>query len=401
MLPATVIPLVTALGVTQIVSWGTVYYAISVLAKPMAADLGWSLTFVFLGFSVSLLVGGLLAKPVARFFEARGGRITMTLGSLVASAGLGLMALVSEPVLYLVAWAILGVASRLTLYDAAFATLVDVFGARARRAISGLTLFGGLASTIFWPICHYANEAVGWRATWLICAAAVLILCTPLHAVLPGKGSGEVAPDTPGGAPVDPPPLVPASERPFAVAMLATALALNSFVFTALSAHFIPALVLFGVATATAVWVASIKGVFQTLGRLAELVWGTRLSPFHLALVAMGGMPLAFVMLGVGGTALWALIAFSVFYGVSNGLVTIVRGGVPLVLFGRTGYASVLAGIATPGLVVTAAAPTAYAWVLDTAGPAAGFALLFVLSVLAFVATLVLAWRFRADRTQA
>lgn len=394
-MPASLPFVVTALGITQIISWGTVYYAISVLAKPMAADLGWSLTFVFLGFSLSLLVGGLVAKPVARFMERRGGRTTLTIGSVLAAAGLALMALVSEPILYFAAWTLLGFASRFTLYDAAFATLVEVFGTGGRRAISILTLFGGLASTILWPIAHYVNEAVGWRGTWVFCAALVLILCTPLHLAMP-RFRPEPA-DGPGEAAhaADPPPLVPPDQRRFAIAMLAIALAMNSFVFTALSAHFIPALTLAGVAAATAVWVASAKGVFQTLGRLWELLFAQKMNPFVLSLIAIGGMPLAFLALAIGGLNLPTLMVFSALYGIANGLVTIVRGGVPLVLFGRQGYASVLASIATPGLVVTAAAPTLFALILDAWGALVGFAILAAISVVAFAATIVLAWRFR------
>lgn len=386
--------IVSALGITQIISWGSAYYAISVLAKPMAEELGWSLTLIFAGFSLSLLAGGLVAKPVAAFIEARGGRITMTLGSLGLGAGLGLIGLTQEPFLYMAAWALIGFASRLTLYEAAFATLVEIYGTGARRMISVLTLFGGLASTIFWPICHALNELYGWRLTWALTALMVIMICTPLHALMPrlsAVAKGPLAGDTAN----DGEPLVGLDQRSFAIAMLALALALNSFVFTALSAHFIPSLVLMGVVTATAVWIASIKGVFQTLGRLAELMFGQSLNPFHLAMIAMGGMPLAFLALFLFGATSAGLILFSALYGVANGLVTIVRGGVPLVLFGRHGYARVLASIATPGLIVTATAPTAYALVLDTIGPAAGFVLLFALSVIAFGATIALALRFR------
>ena len=170
---------VSALGITQIISWGAIFYGISVLAKPMAAELGWSLTFIFAGFSVSLLVAGIVSQPVARFIDKRGGRLTLTLGSLAGGIGLGLMSQVNDPIVYISAWILLGLASRLTLYDAAFATLVEIYGHGARRPISVLTLFGGLASTIFWPICHYANEAIGWRGAWLVCALAVLFICTP------------------------------------------------------------------------------------------------------------------------------------------------------------------------------------------------------------------------------
>jgi MFS family permease len=387
--------ILTALGITQIVSYGTMLYGISVLAMPMAADLGWSSTFIYLGFSVSLLVGGIVAKPAARFLERRGGRLTLTIGSLVGSFGLFMLSQTRDQVVYVAAWIVLGLASRLTLYDAAFATLVEFYGLRARRPISILTLFGGLASTIFWPICHYANEAIGWRGAWLVCAASVLVLCTPLHMLMPRHGT--VMENGPGenGASPDPEPLVPPAAKSQAILLLGIAFAANAFISTALSAHFIPAVVTMGVSAATAMWIASLRGVFQTLGRFLEMLFGKNLDPFLFANISTGIMVVAFAPLAAGGASTPALLAFSVLFGISLGLITIVRGAVPLVLFGRHGYAGVLASLATPGLIATAAAPTAYAYVLDTWGPVAGFWLMFLVAVMSFGATLALAWRFR------
>ncbi|MBL8573962.1 MAG: MFS transporter [Hyphomicrobiaceae bacterium] len=388
--------IVTALGITQIISWGAIFYAISVLAAPIAADTGWSGTVVYGGFSITLLAGGLIARPVGRFIDRHGGRVTMTIGSGLAALGLALLGLAPNPVVYLAAWALIGVASRYTLYDAAFATLVEVAGHGARRAISGLTLFGGLASTVFWPLTHALEVAFGWRATLLGFAVSVLVVCGALHwLVLPAKAeaaAGTVA--TASGGPTDPEPLIPPARRRFAMALLALALALNSFVFTALSVHMIPVFVGLGFAAGAVVWIASLKGVFQTVGRLIELLFGQRIAPTSLGVIATGFLPLAFLALVPFGLSQAALIAFAVFYGLSNGLVTIVRGGLPLVLFGRAGYASLLATIAAPGLILTAAAPTVFAALVSATGPMVGLGLLFVLSLVSFAATVVLA---RAD----
>ncbi len=387
--------IITALGITQIISWGTIFYGISVLAKPMMAELGWSFTFIFAGFSLSLLVGGIVSKPVARLVERRGGRFTLTMGSIVGGIGLAMLSQVNDPVVYIAAWIVLGLASRLTLYDAAFATLVEIYGMRARRPISVLTLFGGLASSIFWPICHYANEAIGWRGAWMVCALAVLLVCLPLHLLLPRFGTPIDSGEGNGAAERDPEPLVPVDQKSFAVLMLTIAMAANSFITTALSVHLIPAVVAMGMGAAMAVWISSLRGVFQTLGRLAEILWGKNLDPFLFANISTGVMVIAFIPLAIGGVATPFFFAFNVLFGISVGLATIVKGAVPLVLFGKNGYASVLASIATPGLIVTAAAPTAYAAVLDVAGPIAGFWLLFLVSIASFGATAALAWRFR------
>jgi predicted MFS family arabinose efflux permease len=383
-----------ALGFTQIVCWGAIYYAISVLARPIAADTGWSATVVFAGFSLSLLVAGLSAAPLGRLVDRRGGRAAMTIGGAIGGAGLALVGLAPNVPVYFVGWAVLGVASRLTLYDAAFATLVEIDGRGARRAISVLTLFGGLASSIFWPLTQIVEQAIGWRGTFL--AYALLTLgCAALHwLALPPKPAAAPGPAGPADATSLDEGTIPPSERPLAIALLTVSLALNGIVFTALSAHMIPIFVALGLALTTTVWVASIKGVFQTLGRLAELVFGARLPPTLLAVIATGALPLAFLAL-VPGVDLVTAVLFSIFYGVSNGLVTIVRGGLPLVLFGRVGYAAVLARIAAPGLFLNAAAPAAFAALIEAAGPVAGLVTLFVLSLASFVGTLVLAARYR------
>ena len=177
--PATIA--ILALGITQIVAWGTTLYALGVLGKPIAADTGWSQTIVFGGLTIGLLVSSATSTFVGRFIDRRGGQSVMAIGSILVAVGLVLLALVPSIATYLAAWAFLGLAMRMTLYDAAFAALVQVTPSRGRRAISYLTLFGGFASSVFWPIGHALNSAYGWRTTLLIFAAINLLVCLPLH----------------------------------------------------------------------------------------------------------------------------------------------------------------------------------------------------------------------------
>ena len=93
-----------------------------------------------------------------------------------------------------------------TLYDAAFAALVQVTPTRGRRAISYLTLFGGFASTVFWPIGYALNASVGWRTTLLASAAVNLLVCMPLHwfglARRDWEGPAQVAADAGASLPI-------------------------------------------------------------------------------------------------------------------------------------------------------------------------------------------------------
>ena len=156
---------VNALGITQITAWGTSYYCLGVLAKPIVADTGWPLTTVFLGFSVALLVMGFISTWVGRLIDRIGARAVMCAGTIIVSAGLVALSQVSDATSYLTVWAVLGIGMRCCLYDAAFAALVQVTPSRGRKAISYLTLYGAYASTVFWVIGHYLNEAYGWRGT--------------------------------------------------------------------------------------------------------------------------------------------------------------------------------------------------------------------------------------------
>ena len=183
-----------ALGATQIIGWGTTMYAPAILASPIVADTGWARTDVFAAFSASLVISALLARPAGRLIDRQGGRAALAAGSGLTALGLAGAALAPTLPLYFAAWAVLGVAMRLMLYEAAFATLAAAGGSDARRAISVLTLYGGLASTVFWLAGFELIEAFGWRATFAVYAALNLFVCLPLHAfLLPAHRAAEEA----------------------------------------------------------------------------------------------------------------------------------------------------------------------------------------------------------------
>src|SRR5206468_19438 len=171
---------VVALGITQITAWGTSYYCLGVLAGPIGRDTGWSRGFIFLGFTVALLVMGLVSSTVGRTIDRHGARAVMTLGTGLVSAGLFALSQARSEAVYLVVWAVLGLGMRLCLYDAAFAALVQVAPSRGRTAISYLTLFGAFASSVFWVVGHALNEQLGWRQTLVVFALINLVVCLPL-----------------------------------------------------------------------------------------------------------------------------------------------------------------------------------------------------------------------------
>ena len=188
---------VHAVGITQITAWGTAFYCLGVLAGPIGRDLDFTRSFVFLGFTMAMLTQGLVSAPIGRLIDRWGGRNVMCVGVVLIAIGLALLAQVRDWVSYLAVWVFLGVAMRMSLYDAAFAAIVQVAPSRGRTGISYLTLYGAFASTVFWVVGHQLEEALGWRQTLLIFAALNLVVCLPLNWW--GLAKREERPkDTPG-----------------------------------------------------------------------------------------------------------------------------------------------------------------------------------------------------------
>ena len=190
---------VSVLGITQIIAWGTIFYSPVLTAPLIVAETGWSLSFVMGGFSLGLLIAGLVSPFVGRSIDRYGGHIVMTAGALVSALGLLGLAHARDPVTYLAVWIVLGAGLGASLYDPAFATLGRIFGAAARRPITVLTLAGGFASTAGWPATHLLIEAVGWRGTYIIYAVLMAGVCAPLYAfALPrSRASVDAAPMRP------------------------------------------------------------------------------------------------------------------------------------------------------------------------------------------------------------
>jgi MFS family permease len=175
---------VTALGTAQTLAWASTYYVPAILADPIAVDLGLSRQWIFGAYSLALLITAALGPAVGRFIDRHGGRGVLSLSNLVIAAGLAALAAASGPVTLCLAWAILGVAMALGLYDAAFATLTAIYRHEARGAITGITLFAGFASTVSWPVSAVLNEAVGWQGACLVWAGLNLIVGLPLNRFL-------------------------------------------------------------------------------------------------------------------------------------------------------------------------------------------------------------------------
>ena len=378
---------VNALGITQITAWGTSFYCLGVLAKPIAAETGWATSTIFLGFSIALVVMGVISTTVGRLIDRIGARLVMSAGTIIVSAGLLGLSQVRDVATYFAAWALLGVGMRCCLYDAAFAALVQIVPSRGRLAISYLTLYGAYASTVFWVIGHYLNEAYGWRGTLAIFAAINLAVCLPLNWLgLTWRETGEQAAVAREAHRTAEGPVLQGSRRTVGIALFALIMSLNGFVFGVVSLQLVPLLEAAGLAGAVAVWVASLKGHGQFGGRVVEIFFAKNLRAMTVARIAVGVLPPALVLLMAAQGQFWLLVAFTLMLGASQGVITIVRGAVPLALFGTEGYGAVLGLIATPILLVNAFSPTVFALIVDQIGWHNAFYVLLACSLLTWIA---------------
>lgn len=346
-----------AFGLGQIISWGSLYYALAVLAAPIRAEMAFSEVEVFGAFTLALFLSGVAAPAVGRMIDARGGRLPMVLGSVLGGAAFVTIGAAPNFPVFLLGWALAGLAMAGSLYEAAFATLNRMVAPEDyRRAVTTLTLFGGFASTAFWPLTHVLIEGAGWRNACFLYAALQFLYCLPVHAWL--IPAARPAPAKPGTE-ADSAPAASSGSHRFSA--LAAAFASNAFIFSVMSVYLIPMLGWRGLSTAEAIGIAALVGPFQVGARMLEYALAGRLPAVRVGAVSFGAILLALFLLAVLQGLSPLAFVFIGLYGASNGIMTIARGTVPAELFGRDGYGALLGRLARPSFIAKAAAPGAFA----------------------------------------
>ena len=362
---------VLCLGTAQTLSWASSYYLPAMLAAPMARDLGVSTPTVFAVFSMALLVSAFSGPTAGRLIDRLGGRGVLMGSNLLFATGLTGLALAQRPIAFFAAWGLLGLAMGGGLYDAAFAALVRLYGRASRRAITGITLIAGFASTVGWPLTTVLEAQFGWRGACLCWAALHLLMGLPLNALLPkvaqpAEQTAAPGPESLAGVAAQVPSI---RDTRFTAVVLAVLFSMLGFVSTAMAAH-LPALLQAGGATlAVAVLAGSLIGPSQVAARVLEFSVLSRFSPLLAARCAALTHPLGAALLMTFGPV--AALPFAVLHGSGNGLLTIVRGTLPLALFGPTGYGARQGWIALPGRVLSSLSPMIFGVELQHSGAGA------------------------------
>ena len=362
------------LGFTQTLAWATTFYIPAVIIGAAAATVGASPTVLLGGFSWSLLIAGLVSPRVGSRIDRVGGRGVLATGTIVMALGLAVLAAFPNLPGWYIAWTIIGVGMALGLYDAAFATIGRLLGGAARPAIVGVTLMAGFASTVGWPMGVVLVDLLGWRTTALSYAVLQMAINLPLQLWLIPK-----APPHPTISPAVSVEQAPPGRSQIALVLLAIFFSVRAAISAVISVHVLLLLQGIGLTAAVAVGVAAMIGPSQVAGRVLEWVFARRIDPLTGSWIGAALLPLGIVGLLAGGPA----IGFAVAYGMSNGILTISRGTLPMHLFGAHGYATRLGRLALPPLLAQAIAPTlftpfvlsrsaseVFAWVGITSGAA-------------------------------
>lgn len=370
-----------ALGLAQIIAWGSLYYAIALISRDLARVTDVTQATVFGAFTLALVVSGLTAPLTGRLVDAGHGRRVLAVSAGLAATGFALLAAARGPILLFAAWSVLGAAMGCGLYDAAFAVLHRLVPLRQyRRAVTQLTLFGGFASTVFWPLTEVLLARWGLSGVLWTFASLQLAVSMPLYLSALPRRTALPAPDLARGHPT----AFPVARSPRFLA-LAAAFALASFAVSVVSVHLIALLTAGGLAAGDAVLIGALFGPMQVLARVVEYRYASRFAAVSVGSVSFLLLSLSLVVLTQTGTSLLLPVGFALLYGAGNGIMTIVRGTVPAQLFvGEPAFGALLGQLALPSFVAKAIAPFLFALLLAATSRASALAMLLAVSLLAW-----------------
>nr|WP_246736318.1 MFS transporter [Enterovirga sp. DB1703] len=382
---------ITTLGITQILAWGSSYYLLAVLAVPISSDTGWPLPWVVGGLSLGLLVAGLVSPRVGRLVGEHGGRPVLGGSALLLGLGLALLGAAPNLGVYLLAWAVLGAGMGAGLYDAAFSALGWLYREKARSAITHLTLWGGFASTVCWPLSALLVERLGWRGACFVYAAVQIAVSLPL--LLVTLRTNAAGASTPRGQTRKVAVSLSGSDHR-AFLILAGIWVSAGATTSVVSVHLITLLQESGLSLATAVGLGALVGPSQVAARVVEMAFGGKHHPYWTLAAAMILIALGLVLLWVG-LPLPALGL--ILYGSGNGIYSIARGALPLALFGPDRYPALAGRLAGPGLVAQALAPSLGAVLLARWGAGGTYAGLVVIALINVALVAVLRSQVRPE----
>lgn len=333
-MPSDSLRLSLQLGVTQTIGYASSYYLPAILAAPMAAELGIRFEFIFLYVASASILAGFLGPLVGKLIDQFGGRLILPAGSVGFSLGLLLMANSTGAATFFAAWLVMGIGTAMALYDAAFATAVEVLGQSARRTIASITLIAGFASTIGWPITSAIEQADSWRTALVFWAVVNLVICLPLHLFLPGYSKQTRRSRRRERKEIETGSIQKVSR--LALVLTALLFLIGGSIQVVMGAHLPGILASISEDSGLGLLAATLLGPGQVFARLLQVLLPNRLTPVRVAWFALLLHPLGALTLVLGGAPM--LFVFSFVHGMGSGFLTVAAGVLPLYLFGAKNY---------------------------------------------------------------
>ena len=369
--------IVGALSVTELISFGVLYYAFSALLVPMRAELGWSLTVLSGGLSAALLVSGLAAPFVGRWLDRRGARLLMTAGSVVATGAVLAWSRVETIPGYFGVWLVIGLAMAAVFYEPAFAVITAWFVRLRGRALLALTISGGFASTIFLPLTDLLARSLGWREALIVLAVILGVGTIAPHLLVlrrrpedlgllpdgdrppvrlgrtPASGAGAAEGEPPRTEDAD----VRGAMRVPAFWWLVVAFVFSTLTTTAVMVHLLAYLVEQGHASDFAALIAGAYGLFSVTGRVLVTGAGRFVSSGRMTVGVFAMQAIAIAVLVMTGSGTVGVLVFIVLFGASTGALTLARATIVADYFGRQSYGAISGTISLFSTLSRAAAP--------------------------------------------
>lgn len=384
--------MLAGLCVTEIVSWGVLYYAFAVLSPTIRADTGWSPVWTTAAFSAALVVAALVGIPVGRRLDRHGPHVIMTAGSVLAVVAVLAIAWSPSLIIFVAGWLLAGIAMAGVLYQPAFAALTGWFGDNRLRALTAVTLVAGLASTVFAPLTSALDQQLSWRQVYSVLAGGLAVITIPIHGIVlrrpwPGRrragwNSRSQQHQRIEGDRSDSTPVL--GSRPFVLLVAGMALA-GGAIYAAL-VNLVPLLTGRGLPATTAAWLLGLGGIGQVAGRLvygpviARLTVRSRTMIIY-GLVAASTAAYAFVPSAIAWLAVVIMVA-----GFGRGIATLLQATAIPDRWGTASYARLSGILAAPITVAGALAPWIGAWLAQRLdGYPAMFAVLAIIAVLSVV----------------
>jgi MFS family permease len=355
------------LCVTEITSWGVLYYAFTVLSDQISADTGWSAPAVTAAFSAGLVTSALVGIPVGRWLDRVGPRWIMTAGSALGVVSVAAVAGAPNYGWFVAAWLLAGLAMSAVFYAPAFTALTRYFGADAVRALTVLTLVAGFASTVFAPLTAALSAQMSWRHTYLVLAAILAVITVPSHFFGLRRPWPPAMTSHHSEAPTR-------TARSWPFLALIAAFALAGLASYAVIANLVPLMSQRGISTGAAAVALGLGGAGQVLGRLGYQTLVRRVRVVPRTVLIMTGVAATTALLGLF-TAYAALVAAAIGAGVMRGIMTLLQATAVTERWGAAHYGHLSGILNAPVMISTAVGPFVGAALASILG---GYAAMFV-----------------------